>query len=101
MMRNSRLLIVLAAAVLLAMPISPSRAAPVDLATMCALAFKSRAVQLATINGTVYPYQWYRTALSKTSVTLTLVVVSPSDSVPYKGFQCQITGGQLQTVSSP
>lgn len=82
--------------------IRPALAAPLDLATSCAILFSSQAQTVATVGGKLYVYQWYRMALTRTAVTLDLVVGGPNGSTRYSGFKCA-TGatGTIAVVSSP
>jgi hypothetical protein len=91
--------IAIAAAILAA---APAAAAPPDLATTCAILFSSQARGLATVDGSLYPMQWYRMSLSRTAVTLDLVVTKPTGAARYSGFKCETDAdGQVVTVSSP
>ena len=79
----------------------PCAAGPPDGVTECALFFTAKAQKLATINGQLYPYQWYRQSISKAAVILTLVVTGPSTAT-YKGFQCTLAkDGSITGGSSP
>jgi hypothetical protein len=79
------------------------RAAPPDLATICATLFMSKAQSLATSNGVVHPLQWYRMSMTQTQVTLDLVIsLTATSAVRYSGFKCQqASDGTVTMVSSP
>ncbi len=90
------------AGVLAALAAHPGVAAIPDPATKCAILFTPNAKKLATVGGTLYPYYWYRTALTSTSVTLALVVKGSGGSVTYSGFVCNVAAnGTVTTASSP
>lgn len=79
-----------------------SYAAPPDLATICATLFMPRALTLATVNGAVYPLQWYRMSMTQTLVTLDLVITFSSGAVRYSGFECQQgSDGTVSMIASP
>lgn len=77
-------------------------AAPPDLAAICATLFMPKARALATVNGAVYPLQWYRMSMTRTLVTLDLVITFSTSAIRYSGFECQQgSDGTVTMIASP
>jgi len=90
---------VLAGTLLAGVVAGPAAAAVPDAASSCAILFADKARQLATVDGRVYPFMWYRVALTPTEVILALVVYGPHGAIRHSGFECHIAPDGSVTIS--